>query len=187
MQDFLFHRECYNLFLLKVFHIVSISSGLFYSLCFRHGFLCWRFWDFCSQWSKRHPKADGKLLCMYRASLNGEGVSSSQHLEFLSLGLFSFSKNTRLLHAYQPSGSKADKDSLGEEKAWIPDVQCIEFSLLLLFLASHLKLIAGCPGTVERLFHLSRENSLSVLFASTLAPPPPPHRICFNLELEWSC
>ena len=35
---------------------------------------------------------------MYRASLNGEGVSSSQHLEFLSLGLFSFSKNTPVFY-----------------------------------------------------------------------------------------
>jgi len=35
---------------------------------------------------------------MCRAALNGEGVASSQHLEFLSLGLFSFSKNTPVFY-----------------------------------------------------------------------------------------
>lgn len=104
------------------------------------------------------------------------GIPFSEAVQF-------FKEYPSLLQDYQPSESKADKDSLGEEKGWIPDVQCVEFSLLLLFLASHLKLIAGCPGSAERLFHFSRENSLSVLSASTLASP----RICFNLELEWSC
>ena len=127
-------------------------------------------------WWKAPVYVQGFFECWKSGQLSPSGIPFSEAVQF-------FKEYPSLLHDYQLSESKADKDSLGEEKGWIPGVQCVEFSVLLLFLASHLKLIAGCPMSAERLFHFSRENSLSVLSASTLASP----RICFNLELEWSC
>lgn len=191
MHDLLFNWECYNLFLFKVFsHSFYIFRALLFSLfqawfpvlenCFMSleilRFLFTVKQEASKGWWEAPVYVQGFFEWWGSGQLSASGVPFSGAVQF-------FKEYPSLLHDYQPSGSKVDKDSLGEEKGWIPDIQCVEFSLLLLFLASHLKLIAGCPGSAERLFHFSRENSLSVLSASTLASP----WICFNLELERSC
>ena len=109
------------------------------------------------------------------ASLNDEGMARCQHLFFLSLGLSSFQRIPQSSTWLLASRSRADKEGCSNGKGCVPSVECVEFSLILLFSASYFTLIlchAGCAGSAERLFNFSRENSLTGLPSSVFTSPP---------------
>lgn len=135
----------------------------------------------------RHPKADGKLLCVCMACLPARLLWMVRGWPAVSIWS-SFSKAVQflieypsLLHGYQPSGSRADKEALGNGKGGVPPIRCVEFSLILLFPASHHTLIAGCPRSAERLCLIFPEKlpNWSPCFCPCL-------QSLFNIELEGS-